>query len=670
MAAGDDEAGVAGAVAIGEFRIFPSRPLPGLGSGAATAYHAESLEWPQNEYYAVICDPAAMPRLEILSTVRKVEAAGLVTPLDWRVVDWEATGRRHLAIVYLKPVGGRLVETLGDSIAPIPEDEIVRKYLVPLVPALAALHAAGTTHGGINPTNIVFRDAERALPMLGECVSSAVALHQPASFLTIEAALAAPAGRGIVHRGNDVFALGVTIVQQLLGVSPTAGKADDELLRARIESGSFTAMVGDNRLSSGMSELLRGLLTDDPKMRWTVNEVEAWLPTRRVPAKQGVVTRRALRPFQFGGMVFATGPALARAFAADVPAAAKAVRSKDFETWVKRALNDEHSAKLLKLTQGEGTGGVPADRRDELLVARICISLDGQGPIRYRGTAVTLDGYGGALAAVFLGNGSIQPLAEALMLSIPQFWLSARQSVGPEHIAQHKTFDQLRSFLGDRRFGFGIERVLYETNPTLHCLSPLVEPDLVLTPAELISVLERRAAADFDGVSPLDRHAAAFIAARTRTTVNEWADGLSSADPSQRLLGTLRALAPIQLNSGNARLPELAKWVARHAAPLIEAYHHRPTRQRLKAKLDDAVQDGRLTEILIILDDPGSAEADATGFREAVEAHARVAAELKKFGKDGAKREQQTAELAGQLAAALGSTMSVAAMVAAALVLG
>jgi len=668
-AGGGDEAGVASAVAFGEFRIFPGRPLPGLRAGAAIAYHAESLDWPQNDYYAVICDPAAMPRLDVISTVRKVESAALVTPLDWRVVDWHPTGRRHLVIVYLKPMGGRLVETLGDTMMAIAEDEIVRKYMVPLVAGLTALHASRIAHGGINPTNIVFRDAARSQPMLGECVSSAVAMRQPASFLTIEAALAAPPARGVGQRGDDVFALGMTIVQLLLGGSPASGRADDELLCARIESGSFTAMVGENRLSTAMNELLRGLLADDLKMRWTLNEVEAWLPARRVAAKQGFAIRRAVRPFEFAGEVFATGTALAHAFAAAVPAAAEAVRSKDFESWIKRALNDEHSAKLLKLAQGEGAAEVPPDRRDEFLVARVCISLDTHGPVRYRGIAATVDGYGGALAAAFRGDGAIQPLVEAIQLSIPQFWLSARQPVALEHIALHKTFDQLRSFLGDRRFGFGVERVLYELNPTLHCLSPLVEADYVLTLAELLSALERRAAGDFGGIAPLDRHAAGFIAAKARSTVGQWAEALSSSDPSQRLVGTLRALAPLQLNGGGAPLPGLARWLARQSAPLIEAYRYRPTRRSLTVKLEEAAQAGRLTEILITLDDSGRAAADTAGFSEAAEAHASVATELKKFGKDGAQRERQAMELAGQLAAALGSAMSVAAMVAAAIVL-
>jgi hypothetical protein len=671
MAAGrGDEAGMASAVAIGEFRVFPGRPLPGLRAGAATAYHAESLEWPQNDYCAMICDAAAMPRLDVVATVRKVEAAALMAPLDWRVVDWQPTGRRHLAIVYLKPMGGRLVETLGDTIMAIAEDEIIRKYMVPLVPALAALHAVGIAHGGINPTNIVFRDAARSQPMLGECISSAAAMRQPASFLAIEAALTAPPARGAAQRGDDVFALGVTIAQLLLGVSPTSGRADDELLRARIESGSFTAMLGENRLSTAMNELLHGLLADDAKVRWTLSEVEAWLPARRAPAKQGFAIRRAVRPFEFGGKEFATGIALAHAFAAAVPAAAKAVRSKDFEAWIKRALNDEHAAKLLKLAHGDVAAEAPPERRDELLVARVCIALDAHGPVRYRGIAATVDGYGGALAAAFLGDGSIQPLAEAIQFSIPQLWLSVQQPVRPEHIARHKAFDQLRHFLGDRRFGFGVERVLYELNPTLHCLSPLLEAEYVLTLPELLSALERKAAADFGGIAPLDRHAAGFIAAKARSGVNQWAEALSSSDPSQRLLGVLRALAPIQLNGSGAPLPGLAKWVARQSAALIDSYRHRPTRRRLAMQLDEAQQAGELTALLIILDDSEGAAADAAGFSEAAGAHARVAAELKRVGKDGARREGQAMELAGQLAAALGSTMSLAAMLAAAIVLG
>jgi eukaryotic-like serine/threonine-protein kinase len=670
MAAGGDknEAEAAGAVAVGEFRIFPGRPLPGLRAGDAGAYHAESLEWPQNEYYAVICDPAAMPRLDVVATVRKVEATGLVTPLEWRIVDWPPTGRHHVAIVYLKPVGGRLVEAPDDALLPVAEDDVVRKYMVPLVSGLSALHAAGIAHGAINPANIVFRDAARSLPMLGECISSAAAMRQPAGFLAIEAAMTAPAARGVAQRGDDIFAFGMTILHLLLGVSLTAGREDEELLLMRIESGSFNAILGENRLSTAMNELLRGLLADEARMRWTLAELEAWLPARRVPAKQGFAIRRAMRPFEFDGKVFMTATALAHGLATAVPAAAKVVRSREFEIWAKRALNEEQSAKVLKLAQGDGSRDAPPDRRDELLVARICILLDALGPIRYRNVAATIEGLGGAFAAAFNGDGAVQPLAEAVSLSIPQFWLSSRQVFTPEYIKLHKTFDQLRGFLGDRRFGFGVERLLYEMNPTLHCLSPLLETEYVMTTAALLAALERRAAADFGGVAPIDRHIAGFIAAKTRT-VNQWAEAVSSPDPSQRLLGALRALAPIQLNSGGAPLPGMAKWVGRHARPLIDVHRNRPTRKYLAAKLDDAVEAGQLIELLILLDDSDRASADAAAFSEAATAHARVAAELRKFATDGPRRERQALDLAGQLAAALGSAMSLAAIVAAIIVL-
>jgi eukaryotic-like serine/threonine-protein kinase len=667
--AAQDQAAASGGVGLGDYRIHPERPLPGLSTGRNAAYCATSGERPDDAFFALVCDPAAQPRVDALPAVRKAAATALVTPVEWQVVDWPPGGRRNLVVVFERPADGRLIASLGESFTPLGEDAVTSDYLPPLVSALRALAVARIVHGVVNPTSILFRGSPRRGIMLGECVSSATASLQPAVFLPIEAALAAPAARGQGLLADDIFALGVTATCLLFGGNPVAGVADEALMRARIEIGSYGAIIGDRRVPAGMSEFLRGLLADDPKLRWNLDEIEEWLTSRRFVLRQGLPVRRATRPFVFGGRPYFVPRALSYGLAGSVESGVSVARSPELEMWAQRAIGDEVGAKLIKAAQSESVATGSPDQRDAALVSRICIALDVQAPIRYRGLAAAADGLGSLLAGAFLEQGPIQTIAEAIALRLPQFWLTTRKPPSAEHVALFKLFERLHTLIDDRRLGCGVERVLYELNPSLHCLSSLIERDHVHVLAGFLPAVER-AAARIDSGELIDRHCAAYVAARFKTVAAEWVDALASGDPARRLAGVLRVMARLQAYGGPAATPNLVKWAARRAVPLIEAYHHRPTRRRLAEQLEKATQAGRLSELLLVIDNPVEAQRDARGFVDAKRAHAVVERELDRLATEATQRGEHVAMLAGQMSACFATAAAIAASLAAAVVLG
>jgi hypothetical protein len=147
-------------------------------------------------------------------------------------------------------------------------------------------------------------------------------------------------------------------------------------------------------------------------------------------------------------------------------------------------------------------------------------------------------------------------------------------------------------------------------------------------------------------------------------------DGLASSDPARRLLSILRALARLQAHGGPASAPNLVKWVARQAAPLIEAYHHRPTRQRLTKQVEKATQAGKLVELMLIIDNPVERQRDAEGFAEGRRAHATIVGELNRLAASVAHRPQQIASLAGQMAASFATLLAVCASLVVSVMLG
>lgn len=645
-------------VRLGErFEIYPERPLSDLRTPNAAAYAAADRERPTASLFALICDPDLPPRHDMMTALNGLRSEALMVPLEWGVVEWPATERSHFVALFDRPVGGRLVPAMTDSITPMRDDELLHYILPPLIPALRELSSAGLTHRGIRPTNLFFRDTARRQLVFGDCVCAPPAALQPVVCETIESGMAMPAGRGNGTASDDLYALGVTMVFLLLGRLPAASLSDEQVLAEKIGRGSYNMLLGGERFNSAIVEALRGLLTDDPRERWSVQDLEMWLGGRRLSPKQPALVKRAARPFEFSGHKFFTARSLAFAFARDTHAATRALKGPDFDIWMQRSLCDEDRSTMVAaaVVEGYDTG---LGGQDERLVARVCVALDPMAPVRYKGFAAAIDGFGTALAAAFRGRASLQHIAEAMAGRLPQFWFSAQPSLRPDLVPVLKSFERLRLNLEDRRPGFGIERILYEMNPKIHCLSPLIESDYVVNAGDLLSALERASQRRANDEFAVDRHLAAFIAARHRGVGNDWLDPLHSPDPSQRALGTLYLLARLQAFHGPAAVPALAQRLAKMLPLVIDRYHNRTRRARLKAELPKIVAKGNLAEIVAFIDNGTERVQDIQGFMLAQREYAAIERGLELLRTEAPKRPARVAEAGARYAAVTASLLA------------
>lgn len=655
MAEHGPEAGAKEPVRLGErYEIYPDRPLLELRSSNAAGFVAGERDHPTGNSFALVCDADLPPRHEMMKALNSVHGEALLVPRGWGVVDWPPTGRRHFAVIFDRPSGGRIAQAITDTIEPMSEEELIRYVLPPVVAALQELLAAGLTHRAIRPTNLFYRDASRRGVILGECVSAPPAALQPIVCETIESAMTLPTGRGNGTAAEDLYALGVTLVFLRFGKIAVAALGDDQLLAEKIGRGSYAALLGSERLSGPIIEVLRGLLTDDPRERWSMQDLQAWLEGRRQTPRPPMLVKRATRPFEFAGQPIYTARSLAHAFAREPIAAVRALKGPDFDVWLQRSLADEDRTRMLKLALGEGHD-VGLAGHDERLIARVCIALDPPAPIRYKSFATAIDGFGTALVAAFRGRGSVQHIAEAMAGRLPQFWFSAQSGVKPESVPILKNFERLRLFIDDRRPGFGIERIVYEMNPKLHCLSPIIEPDYVLDVGDVTAALERASQKRTGDDFQVDRHLAAFIAARYRLAGIDWYDALNSGEPAQRVLGVLYLLTRLQSIKGPASVPALAQRVARQLPLVIDRYHNRARRARITAELPKAVAKGSLGDLLILVDNATDRARDVQGYQLAQREYAAVEREFDLLRVDAPKRPERAAEL-GQRYAATAAT--------------
>jgi eukaryotic-like serine/threonine-protein kinase len=637
-------------VVAGRYEIVAGAPAAQFGAHAVPAYCAIDRDRPADPHFALICAPELPPRQDLIEPLGALRIDEVMTPRAWGVIDWPPLGRRCTALVFEAPGGARLCDALGEALAPMAEDEVLNAVLPSALAGLKALAGMGITHRAIRPTNLHRRAGERRI-VFGECVSAPPACAQPLLFETIESGLAQPTGRGAGSIADDLYALGATVVFLLAGRDPGNGLSDEQLLAEKINRGSFATLLGGTRPSVRMLELLRGLLADDPRERWTLPDLDGWLDLRRLTVKQTIPAKRAARPLELGGVAHLNVRALAGAIAADPAEAARSIRSGEFDAWLQRSLADPERIAAVAMALGETANADPAtpERR---LAARVAMALDPRAPLRYGGFAVAIDGLGPALLQAYRAGSGAATIAEAVMARLPQFWLSVQSGGRPDRSPQLKRLERLRQLVDDRRPGFGIERLLYELNPGLHCLAPAIERDHVVAPDDLLAAIERACAAGRIGDLPVDRHIAAFVAARCRPAIQERHDGLASTDPPQRGLATLQVLARLQQLYGPAAPSALAERM-RHGLPaMVDRYRSQSRRVRLRAAIANLGGNANLAHMVALVASPGELRRDEQEFERAQHECAAIKHAMAALRARVEMRSREAVGLGGRLAVA------------------
>ena len=80
--------------------------------------------------------------------------------------------------------------------------------------------------------------------------------------------MAEPSARSRGGVADDLYSLGVCVIFLLLGRNPVHELSTAEIVERKINQGSYAVLTSGARIQMNMMELLRGLLSDDPRERW------------------------------------------------------------------------------------------------------------------------------------------------------------------------------------------------------------------------------------------------------------------------------------------------------------------------------------------------------------------------------------------------------------------
>ena len=656
----DDAAPNMAPVALDRYEIYPDQRLPELDYSYATCYAAADTKGAREGLMAIVANDRLPPRSDILPSLRSIDSAPLLRPYRWGAVKLPGATPRF-AIFYGHPGGARVMRSLDEPIAALSEDTITQGVVRAMLSALAELAARGITHRAIRPDNIFFKDSANRNVVLGDGAMLPPAAANSALFETIENGMTHPLGRGPGKPEDDLYSLGVTLLVLALGQNPLPGLSDHDIVSAKIEKGSYSALAGNHRVTPALREPIRGLLADDPAERWTLNDLALWLDGRRLSPIQPSIPLQAGRAFPFAGGQYFSCRALAHAMAGHPEAVGAALAENNLEAWVSRSVGDAKTAAAITSALAKSSGEAGANYGvDPLLLARLCMALDPLGPIQYKSMATTVEGLGPRLVGLLNDPNGGQTFAQLIASDLPLYWAGLRYGDGPEARTLVKTLDRLRFFLKNTAPSYGIERCLYELNPSAPCASPALESRYVADAEDLLPALERVAAGKDRPTFPIDRHIAAFIAARFRQNTEDHLVAIGNRDdPSKMVLGALRALAVMQWRLGPPQLPNLTEWMGRLTESVVDSFHGVALRRDLQEQLARVVRKGSLVELLNIVDDKAVRDADARGYQNALNEYYAAESEIDSYsGKEGVL-ERRAERLANRIATVLSSVIAI-----------
>lgn len=600
------------------YKILPSERLTDLDLPHAKAFLAIDTKRTDINIFAYVCNPELPIREKTINSIRTLKTNGMLPFVEITQTYWPPSKRYCMLVLYERPMGGKIMHSINDTIEPFTDKDIISTFLPLITETLRDLLNRGITHRAIRPDNIFYMDRDKSRIVLGDCITTPAGYDQPEYLETITSGCCMPSGRGNGNLSNDFYSLGASIATLITGSNPVGNYDKLEMLSSKIRQGSFFVLAAHNKLSVAMVELLRGLLTDDDKSRWNCDDIELWLEGRRATPLHGRIEPSAQRSFVFNGADYFTLKELAAAFSDNWFSAASIIKSKQFVIWVKRGLRNEAIAEHLEnliITSEQ------LRMTDDVFVAKACMLFDHNAPIRYKEISFMPSAFGGAFATAINNREKLNQIIGVLNNELIEYWYE-NQSVHDSKAARLsadrvRKYLVLRNFLQQKGLGQGIPRCLYELNPYFPCQSDLIKRYFVINPKQLLMAIDKASKKADKTELPIDNHIAAFILTHFKRNVDDQFTALNSTREDIARAGLVSLFALLQWQYGPKRLPNLISWLGRLIKPIIDSYHSRQTRTRIEKSVPTAIRQGSITELYAILDNPSERENDWKDFLRA-----------------------------------------------------
>ncbi len=582
--------------------------------------------------YALLLSKRLPVQLATLNRLRGQEIPSFSNVYAVEIVQISGLMGRQWVVVMERPQGVRLREYLQRN-GPLKEEMVRRKLVPQITSALRSLHLLGIGHGRVNLDNIYVTDAGF---ILGECISEAPGFSQPPIYETLSRVVADAIAKGMPTPRDDYYALGVVVAYAMAGRDFLEEVQPEKIINRKFIVGTYQIMADHVHASVHLYDLLRGLLTDKIKDNWSIEQIDDWERGRSFNLLPPMPQIDSVRPILFNGIDYVNRRLLARDMFLNWSEAKRLVQTDSLVRWAQRGLKDQELSEYIEHIQ-RGTRKTPSsttyDTYDDIVVL-ILLILDPEGPLRVRGVAAHLDGIGTLLAFGYMNdrasviNGVREILAHGLVKELERLVPRISQQ---EFQAELFALQRAGDLYFKRGIGFGIDRCLYELNPTLPCQSFVMQEEIILNMQEFLELLNR--SPDLVADNLLDEHMACFVGHRVELNSQLRIKSLSSFPglAQNRLLQCMALLHLAQQRSGLKQVSAFCEQLVLKIEEIVFMIHSRTLRRTLSDRLKADARRGSITLLLKALTDPEILVRDHVGFKKATKEYYGLALSIRRL---------------------------------------
>ena len=611
------------------YQINLSEPLPDFDSKSARGYAAIDRKFPDNQqqFVALVCNSGTLQRMEAIAPLINSPHPNLMYLVSAGVVEFSQTRTEQFVILYERPKGKKLSTLLASAKKRPSFEFICNNIIAPIALAIQHLSEIGLPHGYINCDNIYFHTEA----VLGHCVSEPCGFSQPFYYEPLERMQALPAGKGNGDSSIDYYALAIVTMNIIYGINHFTGISEETLIRGIMTEGAFNALNRQKDMPEVFFDFFRGLLNQSSKDRWGYKYLKAWLDGKRYNVMPTPPQQEAIRPFEFTGGSANTRREVAHLLFKNWLEAPEILASGELASWSAISLRDkELNEYLLNVAKYITNLGKRTDVSLDEQIMRVIAVFDQVGPVRIRKLSFNLDGISSLFAEKMLTNSmpEMQLLMQFIEFSMFQFIVEQRakdnekreESENPAFYELLLRLDRMRSIIRNHSFGFGAERVFYDLNRTMQCISPLLAGKYVATLPALLKTLDALAPTLSRDKDPIDAHIAAFIASRLNINHEVNLNELTSHKDLAKnpTMVALKLLAAAQRKTQINNLSGLTHWIAIRILPLLDTIRSKTQKRKMLIMLEKTANGGSLLKMAEIFIESGYAAAETNAFNHAV----------------------------------------------------
>lgn len=614
------------------FEIYFNKPLPELDSNGASAFEVKDNINPQRNLFALICGKETCPRLSYLPYMKSIDTPHILKLVEYGVI-FSKDNRETMALIYNKPTGARADSFNKDRGKLSPET--FKSMVLSLLSACDVLKTFGLTHRSIRANNVFYKDSSCSELVLGDCLACFPSMYQQTVYETVENSLCPPQSRGNGSFENDLYACGVLLLGLVLNKEVSSDLSEKELIRQKLKTSSFVFLSEGEKIQNQIAAVLRSLLDDIAENRCDYTHLVNYYDGKTVSFSSNDSFDRSTRALTINGEKCYTRKTAAMNMLENPDFGIEVIQSGKLLEWIKNGLeNEKLYAKIEKQ--------ISADKENPdktLLLERICIFLDCSLPLK-NGTSFLFPG--GLAKTIYYNkknNISLNSLSSLISTDIIKLWYQEQPSLrAPANAGEFKLY------ISRNDYGYGFDRIMYDFDEDLTCISPLTGTAFVNSVSRLLKALDNFKG-DFQTL-PFDKNIIAYLRCKMGKKIDGIITDINANQDTLKIGAILRLYANIQNKNGPAQLLRLSQWLINASKPLIQAYHNIKYQKYLEQELLKVSKNGKIIEIVDLLENEEARNKDKTDFSEALKTANFLLTEKTKILSGDSKIEEEARNLA------------------------